>query len=178
MSPVDVLVVDDSDADAELALLALRRVAPQMTTLRLTDGDQAIQYLLRRGLYSQQPFDLPRLLILDFEMPVLSGLQTLAALRANSTTRDLPIVMLSCADHPLAVERSYELGVSRYLLKPRDFTGYCDQMRRLAAAWLYENQPSKPLSTSARASWLRGWASRLRAQASSNRGYCDEAATD
>lgn len=82
---VDILLAEDSDEDAVLALQALRRAAPQLRVLRVKDGDQALQFLFETGGYLGRAGGMPRLVLLDLQMPKTDGLQTLGAIRERST---------------------------------------------------------------------------------------------
>ena len=109
---VDILLAEDSDDDAVLALRALRRAAPELRVLRVKDGDQALQFLFETDGFVGRAGGLPRLVLLDLQMPRTDGLQTLEAIREHPATRELPVVLMSSTSNPLMVERAHQLGAS------------------------------------------------------------------
>jgi two-component system, response regulator len=133
---IDVLIVDDCDSDAEITLLAIRRVDYGATTFRFKDGEQALQFIHSTGSFAGRPASLPRLIFLDVTVPVVNGLQVLGALRADPRTTSLPVVMLSSTANPLAIEQSLALGASDYIVKPVSFDEYCAEIERLMERWL------------------------------------------
>lgn len=115
---VDILLAEDSDDDAVLALRALRRAAPELRVLRVKDGDQALQFLFETGGFVGRAGGMPRLVLLDLQMPRTDGLQTLGAIREHPATRELPVVLMSSTSNPLMVERAHQLGANEYCIKP------------------------------------------------------------
>lgn len=128
---VDILLADDSDDDALLALHALRRTAPELRVLRVKDGDQALQFLFETGGFAGRARGMPRLVLLDLQMPGTDGLQTLRAIREHPVTRELPVVLMSSTNNPLMVERAHQLGANEYCIKPVDADKYCGEIARL-----------------------------------------------
>jgi two-component system, response regulator len=131
----EILVADDSDQDAELTLVSLRKVLPNATALRVRDGEQVLQFLFATGGYAGRPPGLPRLLLLDLWMPGKDGLSVLEALRAHPSTRELPVVLLSSCSNPLLIERSLALGANEYQVKPTDFDSYCAVVESIVSRW-------------------------------------------
>lgn len=132
---IDVLVVDDCDSDAELTMLALRREVSADRLLRLKDGEQALNFVFRSQAFSDRAPGLPRLILLDLETPIVGGLKMLETLHEDPEASNIPTVVLSSSSNPLAIERSYELGARDYIVKPRDFTGYCAEVERVVEEW-------------------------------------------
>ena len=136
MSRTDVLVVDDSDADAELTTLALQRARPELQLLRACDGAQAIQLLANDGAPARADAKTPRLMLLDCNMPVLNGLETLQRLRALPVASRVRVVLLSSITDPAVRRRALELGAADYIVKPLNFAGYCVHMQAIVERWL------------------------------------------
>jgi two-component system, response regulator len=132
----DILVADDSDRDARLTLYALRRSAPEMSALRVRDGDQALQFIFSEGGYAGRPAGLPRLILLDHYMPVVQGLSVLRSLRAQPSTESLPVVLWTASSNPLLISEAFELGASDYRIKPATVENYCAEIDRLVQTWL------------------------------------------
>lgn len=132
----DVLVVDDSDSDAELTALALRRARPELELLRASDGAQALQLLSADAAQGPRTGSAPRLMLLDCNMPVLNGLETLRALRESPVAEQVTVVLLSSIADPAVKRKALELGASEYIVKPLNFTGYCVHMKAVVERWL------------------------------------------
>lgn len=133
---IDILIVDDCDSDAEITLLAIRRVDYGATTFRFKDGEQALQFVHSTGSFAGRPASVPRLIFLDVTIPVVNGLQMLGALRADPRTASVPVAMLSSTANPLAIEQCLALGASDYVVKPVSFDEYCAEVERLMERWL------------------------------------------
>jgi two-component system, response regulator len=91
-----ILLVEDNDADAELASRAFQRAEIKNPLMRARDGLEALDYLFARGKYAaRDPYDLPVFVLLDLNIPKISGLEVLKAIRADERTMHLPIIVLS-----------------------------------------------------------------------------------
>jgi two-component system response regulator len=134
---VDILVADDSDEDALMTLHALRRAAPELSALRVKDGDQALQFLFNTGGFAGRAPGVPRLVLLDVQMPRVDGLQALRAIREHSTTRDVPVVMMSSNTNPLIMEQAHALGANEYCIKPVDLDRYCSEVEAILERWFH-----------------------------------------
>jgi two-component system response regulator len=133
---VDILVVDDSEEDALLTLDALRNCAPDVAVLRLTDGEQALQFICATHGYAGRPPGLPKLVLLDLHMPGMDGVAVLQALRARADTRDLPVVLWSSSSNQLLIEQGLEAGASAYHVKPSALDEYRAEIDRILRRWL------------------------------------------
>lgn len=131
----DVLIVDASDDDAELSLLSLRQGMPRLRTHRVKDAEQGWQYLRRTGIYALRWDADPRLVICDFQMPGMNGLQLLKRVRAHSQTSTLPFVLFSSATNPLVAEVARSLGAQAFLSKPIDPSAYRQRVLSMVG-WL------------------------------------------
>jgi CheY-like chemotaxis protein len=137
MSPrADVLVVDDSDSDAELTTLALQRARPELALLRACDGAEALQLLSAEAAQTHPEGAVPRLMLLDCNMPVLNGLETLQALRQSPLGFDVTVILFSSITDPAVRRKALELGASDYIVKPLSFSGYCVHMKAIVDRWL------------------------------------------
>jgi two-component system, chemotaxis family, response regulator Rcp1 len=124
-----ILLVEDNAGDAELMRLALTEAQPGCQLLVATDGEQALELLLRG--------DLPDLVLLDLNLPRLSGHELLADLRASRDprVRRLPVVVLTSSAAPDDVQRSYDLFASSHIVKPQDADRLFEIAERLARYW-------------------------------------------
>jgi len=138
-----ILLVEDNRQDEMLILRSLRKInlANQVDVVR--DGQQAIDYLLREGEFAGRVGpDMPTVVLLDLNLPRLSGLEVLARLRADDRTRLLPIVILTSSDEERDRLGSYRSGANSYVRKPLEFAEFAETVARLGIYWLATNEPS------------------------------------
>jgi len=136
-----LLVEDDPDHEA-LAIRALRKanVANEINVAR--DGAEAIDYM--EGIASGKN-PMPQLVLLDLKLPKVEGLEVLRAIRSNTKTSILPVVVLTSSDEERDIVASYRLGVNSYIRKPVNFTDFAEATRQLGMYWLLLNQCPPPL---------------------------------
>jgi two-component system response regulator len=133
-----ILLVEDTPSDAELIVQALGGDGLQVTVAR--DGVEALDQLLRRGAFKDSPVDQrPTLVILDIKLPRVDGFEVLEALRADPSTRALPVVMLTSSIVERDVARCYRLGANSYVQKPVHFDEFRTTIAALGAYWLNVN---------------------------------------
>src|SRR4029450_115819 len=132
MTDADVLLVEDNADDAELALRALRKENIANRIVRVTDGEQALDYLFCRGAYKDRLFTQPpRVVLLDLKMPKIDGLEVLRAVKADPGTGSIPIVVMTASREEQDMVSSYQLGVNSYIQKPVDFDKFRAMVRQL-----------------------------------------------
>ena len=138
----DILLVEDNPDDVELTRLAFDEAGVANAIAVVNDGAQALDYLFARGVHAQRdPGDLPAIVLLDLNLPKLDGREVLQAIRANPTTRELPVIVLTTSAEPFDVEASYALGVNSYIQKPVDFEQFVWAVRQVGLYWLVLNHP-------------------------------------
>jgi two-component system response regulator len=139
---VDLLIAEDNVADAELILESLRagRLDDQAYVVR--DGVAALDFLFARGDYSARDgARLPRVVFLDIKLPLVDGIAVLRALRADTRTRHLPVVMLTSSLVERDVATCYALGVNSYVQKPVEFDQFRAAILQAGRYWLQLNAP-------------------------------------
>jgi CheY-like chemotaxis protein len=146
---VEVLLVEDNPADAELTLRALRKENVANQIVHLADGEQALDFLFCRGPYRERSFARPpRLVLLDLKMPKVDGLDVLRAVKADARTRSIPVVVMTASREELDLVNSYQLGVNSYIQKPVDFDRFREVVRQLGLYWLIVNEPAPTAASS------------------------------
>jgi two-component system response regulator len=137
---VQILLVEDSVNDAELARRALKRhnVANDIAWVR--DGVEALEYLFCEGSYAGRDSGPPKLVLLDMKMPRMDGLQVLARLKGDEKTRSIPVVMLTSSREERDLVESYALGVNSYIVKPVDFEQFAETVSQVGMYWVLANQ--------------------------------------
>ncbi|MEX2499505.1 MAG: response regulator [Wenzhouxiangellaceae bacterium] len=136
-----ILLVEDNDDDIELTQLAFdqNRIANRLDVVK--NGEQALSYLFRRDEFAHRKDDpLPALILLDLKLPGLHGLEVLEQLRANSTTRHLPVVVLTSSREQEDMLQSYERGANSFIRKPVDFGKFKEAVHQLQLYWLVLNE--------------------------------------
>ena len=146
MDDAFILFVDDRPHNAELFTIFLRRYGFSNTVVPVGDGVEALDYLFCRGDYAGRDVGVvPRLILLDLNMPRMNGLETLRQLRDDKRTRLMPVVILTSSAHPRDKTEAYRLGANGYVDQLSDVP-FPDVVRRIADYWLEVNQvaPSEP----------------------------------
>jgi CheY-like chemotaxis protein len=116
-----ILLVEDRADDVELALRAARKSNPNNEVVVASDGVEALDYLLGTGSQAgQEPKGAPDLILLDLGLPRIGGLAVLRRLRAEQSTRHIPVVILTATREERAVVSSHDLGANRFIVKPID----------------------------------------------------------
>jgi two-component system, response regulator len=135
-----ILLVEDNEDDAYLALRAFRKSKVQNEIVRVSDGVEALDYLFYKGAHANRPPGLPEVVLLDLNMPRMDGLEVLRRLRADPATKTLPVVVLTSSSEDQDVLRSYDLGANSYVRKPVNFERFVEAASQLGLYWLVLNQ--------------------------------------
>lgn len=137
---VEILLVDDNALDAELAMRGLKQHNLANSVVWVKDGEQALDYVYRRGEYAGRAGSGPRLILLDLKMPKVDGIEVTRALKADEKTRHIPIVIMTSSQEERDLTESYSLGVNSYIVKPLDFEALADVASRAGYYWLAINR--------------------------------------
>jgi CheY-like chemotaxis protein len=136
-----ILLVEDDPNDIELTERAFRKVNLLNELKVVTDGQEALDYLFCQGDYSQRnPTDLPNVVLLDLNMPKVSGFEVLKQIRQNEITRFLPVVVMTSSSHDLDRLKSYREGCNSYVQKPVNFDDFVSAVNQLGMYWLLLNK--------------------------------------
>ncbi len=138
-----ILLVEDSEDDIVLTQRALQKnhIANHLMIAR--DGEEALDILFRRG-DSAHIEEHPLLVLLDLKLPKIDGLQVLAEVRSNPSTRRLPVVMLTTSTEQRDVAAGYDKGVNSYIRKPVSFEQFVAAVGQVGVYWLMLNEPPPP----------------------------------
>ncbi len=129
-----VLLVEDDDADADLAREALAESSLATELHVVIDGASALAFLRRSGAHADAP--VPDLVLLDLNMPGLDGRAVLAEVKRDPALRDIPVVVLSSSASPRDVASAYALSANCYVTKPVGLTSYLATIRAIERFWL------------------------------------------
>ena len=139
-----VLLADDNATDAELTIRALEIGGVTQQIVWVQDGEAALHYVFRKGVYAQRAPGNPRLMLLDLHMPKVDGLDVLAQIKADARTRSTPVVIMSSSDQESDMVRSYEAHANSYIVKPVSFEGFLRVVQDLHHYWFSLNVPPPP----------------------------------
>lgn len=143
--PVDILIVEDSAEDLELALRALRKADLASRVEVARDGEDALDFLFRTGPHAGRPAEhVPSVVVLDLKLPKVDGLEVLQRMKADERTRTIPAVVLTSSSESTDITRSYELGVNSYVVKPVNSDQFSAAVRQLGLYWMVLNQRPLP----------------------------------
>jgi two-component system response regulator len=134
-----ILLVEDNPDDIDLTIRAFERnrIANEVVVVR--DGAQACDFLFSEAHTHTR--GLPALILLDLNLPKVSGLEVLQQVRAHATTQLLPTVILTSSKQEEDLIRGYRLGVNSYVRKPVDFNAFVEAVRQVGLYWLVLNEP-------------------------------------
>lgn len=146
-----ILLADDNDDDLELEQRALAqyRLANEVVVVR--DGAEALDFLHRRGQFSDRIPSDPLVVLMDINMPKVNGLEVLEQMKADSRMRMIPVVMLTSSRQGPDVERCYQLGANAYVVKPVDFSQFADAVKTIGKFWAVLNELPRTQSRVAKA---------------------------
>lgn len=140
-SEVEILLVEDNPNDSELALRALKKNNIANNVVVVTDGEQALDFFFARGEFAgRDAQQVPKMVLLDLKLPKMDGLEVLKVLKDHSSTKTIPIIMLTSSKEENDIVESYRLGVNSYIVKPVDFDKFVEAVRDIGLYWLLLNQ--------------------------------------
>ena len=140
--PYEIVLVEDSDEDAELTLRALKRQNFANTVHRLIDGAAAVDYFFGQD-ENGNANALPRVVLLDLKLPKVSGLEVLKRLKADERTHSVPVVVLTSSKEDRDLAEAYRLGANSYIVKPVEFDKFAQSIETLGMYWMLVNQPQR-----------------------------------
>ena len=132
--PIEILLVEDSPSDALLAKEALRRGKVNNTLHHVEDGVDALAFLRKEGEYAEMPR--PDVILLDLNLPRMSGQEVLQEIHADESLKCLPVIVLTTSDDERDVLAAYGLSANCYITKPVDMGQFVETMLALDGFWL------------------------------------------
>jgi CheY-like chemotaxis protein len=134
--PITILLADDDEDDLQMTREALQQSRLGNDLRFVLDGEQLMDYLLRRGAYTD-PSDapVPGVILLDLNMPKKDGREALAEIKTHPELRRIPVIVLTTSRAEEDIFRTYDLGVSSFITKPVTFDGLVQAMTVLSNYW-------------------------------------------
>jgi two-component system, response regulator len=137
---VEILLVEDSRADAEMTLRTLKKKGIANDVEWVRDGVEALEYLFCEGQYAGRGNGHPKMVLLDLKMPRMDGLQVLQRMREDPRTRLIPVVMMTSSREEGDLIASYERGVNSFVVKPVDFAEFAETVAQVGMYWMIANE--------------------------------------
>ena len=140
--PLDILLVEDEVAHAELTKRAIRKAGNANRVHIVTDGEEAFDYLYNRGKYEDKvKYSLPGLILLDIKLPGIDGVEVLKKIKEDPTLKRIPVIMLTTSEREEDIARSYNHYANSYLTKPVGFKEFEKKIMQIDFYWMILNKP-------------------------------------
>ncbi|MEO0409044.1 MAG: response regulator [Cyanobacteria bacterium P01_A01_bin.135] len=137
----NILLVEDDPNDVLFIQRAFRQVDAGIPVQVVSDGDAAVDYLAGQGKFADRSvYPLPVLILLDLKLPRRSGAEVLDWMRQQPVIKRIPVVILTSSRENIDINRTYDLGINSYLVKPVNFNALADMIRALEGYWLKFNE--------------------------------------
>ena len=138
---VEILLVEDNAADAEMTTRALRRNNLANHLRWVKDGEEALDFIFRAGAYGgRDAAGNPKLVMLDLKMPKVDGIEVLRRLKQDPATRAIPVVVMTSSNEERDVVETYQLGVNSYIVKPVEFDAFIETVGKIGLYWMLTNR--------------------------------------
>ena len=136
-----ILLIEDNEDDQRLTLRALRRNNIMNEVVVACDGQEAVDYLFGTGSFAGRDLSvMPAVVVLDLNLPGLSGLEVLKRVRETAETKRLPVVVLTSSEDENQIEAAYAQGANSYVQKPNDPGDFSEMVLQMAMYWLLLNR--------------------------------------
>src|ERR1700693_3276111 len=137
----NILLVEDDPGDVELTLAALEENHLANRVAVVENGEEALDYLYRRGKFNMRAGGNPIVVLLDNKMPKVNGLEVLKAIKADEHLKTIPVVVLTSSRETPDLIEFYNHGVNAYVVKPVDFSEFIKAVKQLGVFWAAVNEP-------------------------------------
>jgi CheY-like chemotaxis protein len=133
---VEILLVEDNPRDVQLTLRGFAKAKITNPVHVVRDGDDALDFLFATGPYTnRRNARSPQIILLDLNLPKKSGIEVLQKIKANETTRDIPVIVLTASNRDRDIVECRRLGADNYIVKPVGFQNLSEVTARLSLAW-------------------------------------------
>lgn len=138
---VEILLVEDTAADAELTIRALKKRNLANHLVWVKDGAEALDFLFASGDYAERDIqNCPKVVLLDLRLPKISGIEVLRRIKGDPRTHAIPVVVLTSSREDIDLEECYALGVNSYISKPVEFDEFTKVVGESGLYWLLVNK--------------------------------------
>lgn len=137
---VEILLAEDNPHDAELAIRGLEKHKLANKIVWVKNGEEALDYVFRRGAFMGRADNGPRLILLDLKMPKVDGIEVTRMVKDDERTRHIPVVIMTSSKEEKDVADSYSCGANSYIVKPLDFSSLVEVAAQVGFYWLAINR--------------------------------------
>lgn len=141
-----ILLAEDDSADAELTLSAIQGANLKNKVVRVSDGEETLDYLLRRKAWRSRPSGDPAVVLLDLKMPKIGGIEVLQAIRSNRKLQSIPVVVFTSSGERRDIAVCYQNGANAYVIKPVGFPDFQTTVQSIGRFWSEINVPPPLIS--------------------------------
>lgn len=124
MLPVTIILIEDDPGHARLIEKNIRRAGVNNQILHFENGTASLDHLMTMG-------NVPTLVLLDLNLPDMSGTQILQHLKSNADTKHVPVIVLTTTDDKAEIQKCYDLGCNVYITKPVDYDAFAAAIQQL-----------------------------------------------
>jgi len=135
-----ILLVEDDPRDVELTMEALKENGLANEVLIVRDGEEALDFLHRRGGFQSRLPGNPAVVLLDLKLPKVDGIEVLRKIRENADLKMIPVVVLTSSRQDRDMVETYRLGVNAYVVKPVAFTDFITAVKQIGLFWAIVNE--------------------------------------
>ena len=136
----NVLLVDDSVNDVTLIKAALEDAHFGNDIVVVENGEEAIDFLYKRGRFAHYTGDEPVFVLLDIKMPMMDGIEVLKIIRADAAFNKLPIIMLTSSSNSRDIQSCYDNGANSYVVKPINVKDFVGVVQEIGQYWVVVNE--------------------------------------
>ncbi len=144
MNAVEIVMIEDDEGHARLIERNIRRAGVNNTILPFRDGTSALEYLLGADGTGEASAKRHLLILLDLNLPDMTGIDILEKVKANTHTKRSPVVVLTTTDDQREIQRCYDLGANVYITKPVNYEGFANAIRQLGLFFSVMQVPENP----------------------------------
>ncbi len=138
---VDIILIEDNSDDAELTIRALKKNKIPCNIVHLKDGAEALEFIFCTGKFLKRNIDSkPKVILLDLNMPKVSGIDVLRRIKSDMRTRAIPVIVLTSSRESPDVQTCYQLGANSYIVKPVGYENFTEAITELGLYWMLLNQ--------------------------------------
>jgi len=140
---VDILLIEDNEYEAKLAIYNLKAHNLSDYLVHINDGALAADFIFAKGVYARRNIqNRPKVILLDINLPKLNGLEILQMIKSDKRTKTIPVVMLTSSRESRDVKKGYALGANSYIVKPIEFESFSRTIRDMGIYWTTLNEPA------------------------------------
>jgi two-component system, response regulator len=138
---IEIILIEDNEDDAALALIALNQYNLSNKILHLKNGDEAFKFIYDGIEFDGRTFtNHPKAIFLDLKMPKVNGIEVLKRIKTDPSTKSIPVVILTSSAEDPDVKRCYDLGANSYIVKPIVFENFSKTVAQLGFYWAVLNK--------------------------------------